>query len=187
VRLSETVRLIGYMLGGNSGERLSERLGIQTSADTILRRLRAQNETASAPARVVGVDDWAWRRGQRYGTLLVDLEAHRVIELLPDRSAQSLTRWLQGHPEVEVISRDRAGAYAEAAGKGAPQAVQVADRFHLVCNFSSAIERVLEQKMPQVREAIRRELLKNWRRLSEARIIETSSHLTIMSCWWRRE
>ena len=70
-----------------------------------------------------------------------------MIALLPDRSSQSLTRWLQGHSEVEVISRDRAGAYAEAAEKGAPQAVQVADRFHLVCNFSSAIERVLEQKM----------------------------------------
>ena len=158
LRLTETVRLIGYMLGGNPGARLSKRLGISMSSDTILRRLKAPQTAVVAPVRVLGVDDWAWQKGQSYGTVLVDLEAHRVIELLPDRSAQTLTRWLQTHPEVEVISRDRAGAYAEASTSGAPEAIQIADRFHLVCNFSAALERIIEQKMPQIRAAIRQDV-----------------------------
>jgi len=145
------------MLGGNPGERLSRRLGIQTSSDTILRRLKVEDETTKAEVQILGIDDWAWRSGQRYGTLLVDLETRRVVEVLPDRSCQTMTKWLQMHPELEVISRDRAGVYAEAAEKGAPQAIQVADRFHLVCNFSAAVHRVMEQKMPQIREAIRRD------------------------------
>src|SRR3954466_14582296 len=89
----------------------------------------------------LGVDDWAWRKRQSYGTILVDLERHRVADLLPDRSAESLTLWLQKHPTVEVIARDRGGLYADGASQGAPSAIQVADRFHLVVNLSCAIER----------------------------------------------
>ncbi|MDQ2841952.1 MAG: ISL3 family transposase [Acidobacteriota bacterium] len=96
--------------------------------------------------RAVGVDDWAWRKGQSYGTILVDLEQHTPIDLLPERSAESLAAWLRLHPGTEVISRDRASLYAEGATRGAPQAIQVADRFHLLCNLTSAVERVLEQK-----------------------------------------
>ncbi|MBC7928912.1 MAG: transposase, partial [Bryobacteraceae bacterium] len=102
------------------------------------------------PIRSLGVDDWAWRKQQSYGTILVDLERRRVADLLPDRSAESLSSWLAGHPTVQVISRDRCGLYAQGASEGAPLAVQVADRFHLVLNLSGAIERVLEQRSEQL-------------------------------------
>jgi transposase len=94
---------------------------------------------------VLGVDDWAWRKRQRYGTLLMDLERGRVIDLLPDRSARSFAAWLRGQPTVEILSRDRCGLYADGARQGAQAAQQITDRYHLVSNLAEALERDLQR------------------------------------------
>ena len=98
------------------------------------------------PPRFVGIDDWAWRKGQRYGTIVVDLERSEVIDLLPDRDAETVKTWLKEHPGVELVSRDRWSAYAQAAAEGGLQAQQVADRWHLLKNLRKAIERLLERQ-----------------------------------------
>ena len=123
------------------------RLGMPVSDTTILRSLKghARSSCADGAVRVAGVDDWAWRKGANYGTIIVDLERRQVVDLLADRSAETTASWLKDHPEVEVVSRDRAGLYAEAARQGAPQARQVADRFHLLQNFRESVERQLDR------------------------------------------
>lgn len=146
-RATEIVRLIGYVAGGLPGQRLLARLAIATSDDTVLRRVRKQpcGEVSVSPIRHLGVDDWAWRKGQAYGTILVNLDLHRVIDLLPERAAESFSAWLKQHPQIVTIARDRSGLYAEGAALGAPQAQQVADRFHLLVNLSATMERMLEE------------------------------------------
>jgi transposase len=115
------------------------------SGDTLLRMVReAASEPIEAP-RVVGIDDWAWRKGQRYGTIICDLERNRVLDLLPDRNADTLASWLCRYPGIEVIARDRAGVYAEGARRGAPNAVQVADRFHLLQNLGQVMRLVVDR------------------------------------------
>jgi transposase len=103
----------------------------------------------------VGIDDWAWRKGQRYGTIVVDLERSDVIDLLPDRDANTVAAWLKAHPGIEVVSRDRSAAYAQAATEGASQAKQVADRWHLLKNVREAVERVLERHSAVVSAALK--------------------------------
>ena len=147
-RLAGIVRLLGHSAGGRPSERLMRRLGMPVSDTTILAGLKehARARSGSSPmiaVHVTGVDDWAWRKGSNYGTIIVDLERREVVDVLADRSASTTASWFKDHPGVEVVSRDRAGLYAEAARQGAPQARQVADRFHLLQNFRETVERQL--------------------------------------------
>jgi transposase len=143
VRLNEALQLIGFLMGGETGALATLKLAMKASPDTLLRRVRQAALPGTATPRVLGVDDFAFRRGRRYGTILVDLEQHRPLDLLPDREAETLGRWLKAHPGIEIVSRDRSQAYAGGITEGAPQAVQVADRFHLLKNIRDALERLL--------------------------------------------
>ncbi len=145
-RLAANQQEVAFAVGGEVGARLLTMLGMPISPDTLIRLIRRTPEPAVVTPRVLGVDDWAKKKGQSYGTILVDLEAHRVIDLLDERSAAALTQWLQAHPGVEIISRDRGTDYIKGATAGAPEATQVADRWHLLKNLHEALERLLTEK-----------------------------------------
>src|SRR5262249_11552750 len=153
-RLTDIHGLIGLALGGEPGARLAQEMDVPTSPDTLLRRVKAYQGEPLPPPRFVGVDDWAWRKGRRYGTILIDLERGRVIDILEGRDGSALNAWLKEHPGVEVITRDRWSAFAAAAHEAAPQAKQVVDRWHLLKNLREAVEGLLERVSPQVREAV---------------------------------
>lgn len=150
-RLATALRHLGLALGGKAGARLAATLQLASSPDTLLRLVRQTPAPCAAAApRVIGIDDWAKRKGQTYGTIICDLETGAVVDLLADREVATVVAWLQQHPGVEIISRDRAGGYAEAARLGAPAARQVADRFHILKNLGEALEELLSGLAPEL-------------------------------------
>lgn len=153
-RLQGLVRHLGVALGGRPAEALAGRLLLPVSKDTLLRSVRAASDRAAIDApRAIGIDDWAWRRGQRYGTLICDLERRRVVDLLPDREPATVEAWLSRHPQIKVVARDRNGGYGGAVARALPNAVQVADRWHLFENAGGSFLAAVRNAMPDIRKA----------------------------------
>jgi hypothetical protein len=168
----ERYRFLDSLLEEGQERGFAKELGLLANRDTLLRRVRSVPLPSSGEVRVLGVDDLACRRGQTYGTILVDLERHKPIDLLPSREASSLSDWLQAHPKGKFIGRDRAASYADGASEGTPQAVEIADRWHLLKNLSEAAERFVDRHHHLVRQAAKnvthRQLIDHW--LAEARL-----------------
>lgn len=153
-RLQGLVRHLGLALGGRPAQALAGRLLLPVSKDTFLRSVRTASQEATADPRVIGIDDWAWRKGQRYGTLICDLERRQIIDLLPDRAPATVEAWLRERPNVQIVARDRNGGYGGAVARALPDAVQVANRWHLLENASAAFLAAVRQSMPAIRKAI---------------------------------
>jgi transposase len=152
-RFNKTIEAIGQATCGELGARFAPHLGIATSPTTILRRTMALPTCLPEKVSLLGIDDWSFRRGRKFGTILVDLATHKTIDLLPDRTTETSAAWMQTHPEIKIVSRDRGGEYAAAARMGAPQARQVADRFHLAQNLTTRVEEILTKHHAEICQA----------------------------------
>jgi transposase len=157
IRHCQQITSIGLATCGKGGARLAARLGMQTCRQTILRRIMKLPDVATGSVLYLGIDDFSFRRGFRFGTILVNLESHRVVDLLPDRQAETSARWMWHHPDITVVSRDRGSEYAKAATQGAPQAIQCADRFHIVKNLTEATQLLLARCQAEIAAASKTE------------------------------
>ena len=152
-RLIAFIQAMGVVAGGQKGTRLADRCAIAISPSSLLRHLMQLPTEPTRAVRVLGLDDFAWKKRFTYGTILVDLERRTIIDVLADRESASVAAWLQAHPEVEVVSRDRGKDFAKAATLGAPQAQQVVDRFHLVRNLAEVLQKILAHCRAEIRQA----------------------------------
>lgn len=150
MRHCQQITSIGLATSGKCGARLAARLGLQTTRQTILSRIMALPNVLTGSVLYLGIDDFSFRRGGWFGTILVNLESHKVVDLLPDRQAETAARWMRQHPDITVVSRDGGSEYAKAASQGAPQAIQVGDRFHIVQNLTEATQLLLARCLAEI-------------------------------------
>jgi transposase len=155
-RMTRSIELTSKMaleLGGNKGAGISKFIAVPVSSSTIVRIIkRLPNKEQTITSGIIGIDDWAFKKGRTYGIIVVDLNSNQVVDLLPDREVTTVSDWIKRYPEIQVISRDRYGPYALGASKGAPQAIQVADRFHLMKNLGDATNRMFQPKSKVLKE-----------------------------------
>jgi transposase len=183
-RLESIVHQLGLALGGRPGQGLARRLLLPVSKDTLLRVVRLRAVRRVPTPHVVGIDDWAWKRGHRYGTIVCDLERRRIIDVLPDRESATVEAWLAARPSITIIARDRGAGYGQAAARGRPNALQIADRWHLMENASAAFLNAVRRTMGPIREALKigaidpalltsaeRRQYEGWRRRDEANAV----------------
>ncbi len=152
-RLIKALQSTGVLTNGADAAQIASSFGMPTTAKTIIRRVLQLPLPSEGSVHKVGVDEWAWKKGHRYGTILVDLEKRRVVQLLADRSVETSKAWLRKHPEIDLVSRDRGQIFREAATEGAPQAKQVVDRFHLQKNFAEALEKFFRKQERVLKKA----------------------------------
>jgi transposase len=167
---------MGFELGGEAGARLGKKLSYPGSPDTILRLVKgAQLPPVSSP-RVVGLDDWSWKRRLRYGTLICDLESRNPLDVLPDRSVETVSAWFVAHPSVEIVSRDRSSEYAAAIKKGAPQAMEVADRWHVGKNLAESVQTLLARCRAEIRHALQLQVIPEQEPAEREPVLEEEKH-----------
>src|SRR6266487_3872983 len=154
LRLQEALTEMGFELGGEACARLGKNLSIPGSSDTILRLVKRAELPSAPPPHVVGLDDWSWKRRLRYGTLICDLESRKPIDVLPDRSVETVSAWFEKYPSIEMVSRDRSSEYAAAIKKGAPQALQVADLWHIGKNLAESVSTLLARCRAEIRRGL---------------------------------
>jgi len=154
-RLGQQQLWVGFVVGGKAGSRLLALLAMRVSRDTLLRMIRRAPEPYVSTPRVLGIDDWVKRKGRDYGTILVDLEARQPVDMLPAATSEAVATWLREHPGVEIVSRDRGPEFIKGVQEGAPDAIPVADRWHLMKNLREAIERWLDGKRACLKAAAR--------------------------------
>jgi transposase len=154
-RLIKALQSAGVITNGADAAQIASSFGAPTTAKTIIGRVLQLPLPSEGLVRKIGIDEWAWKKGQRYGTILVDLEKRRVVQLLGDRWVETSQAWLRKHAEIDLVSRDRGKLFREATTDGAPQAKQVVDRFHLQKNFTEALEKFFRKQERILKKATR--------------------------------
>jgi len=152
-RLATSLQAIGLAANGQEGARLAHQVGMHTSPTTVLNRIKTLPDPFMPPPEEIGLDEWSYRRGKRFGTIIVDLQRHRVLDLLPDKDVATVVAWLIARPTIRLVSRDRSREFAQAVALGAPQAIQVLDRFHLLRNLVEHLPTIVSRCLTEVRRA----------------------------------